>query len=162
MGELLHKVKQLDKRCLVNLHRHMLSVKHDTMLVIVHIRGILEAPAAVIDGNRNNPVVLPGRMIQTSGIPFILHTEQTFRVTDRFRILRRCNRLGILLRLGKVDGDVNLTIRRIHLPLHILFHTVTPDIIAVLTESIIVIRSLLRRNRILPGKCLLHLRRSWH
>ncbi len=140
----------------------MLSVKHDTMLVIIYIRGILESPSAVIDRNRNNSVILPCRMVQASRIPLVLHTEQTLGITDRFCILRRRNRLGILFRLGKVDGNVNLSIRGIYLPLHILFHTVTADIITVLAEFIVVIRCILRGNLILFRKRLLNLGRSWH
>ena len=78
----------------------MLSVKYDTVLIVVHIGRILEAPSAVIDRNRNNPVVLSGRMVQASRIPLVLHTEQALRVAARLRILCRRNGLGILLRLG--------------------------------------------------------------
>ena len=36
----------------------MLSVKHDAVLIIVHIWGILEAPLTVIDGNGNDSVAV--------------------------------------------------------------------------------------------------------
>ena len=39
MGKLPHKIKQLHKNRPANLHRHMLSVKYDTVLIVINIFG---------------------------------------------------------------------------------------------------------------------------
>ena len=75
MGELLDKVKQLSECRLINFHRHVLSVKYNAVLIIVHIWGILESPLTVIDGNGNDSVVIPGRMVGPPCIPtFSMHS----------------------------------------------------------------------------------------
>ena len=38
MRELFDKVKQLNKCIVIDLHRNVLSVKYDTVLIVVHIR----------------------------------------------------------------------------------------------------------------------------
>ncbi len=140
----------------------MLSVEYNTVLIVIYIRRILESPIAVINSDRDDPVVLPCRMVQTSRVSFILHTEQALGITACLRILRRRDRLRILLRLRQIDRNINLTVRRIHLPLHILLHAVTADIVAVLTELVVIIGCFLRRILVFLRKCLLHLGRSWN
>ena len=80
MGKLFDKVKQLSECRLINFHRHMLSVKHDAVLIIVHIWGILESPLTVIDGNGNDSVVIPGRMIGPPRISHVLHAQLAFGI----------------------------------------------------------------------------------
>ena len=48
MRELPYKVQKLVKGCLFNLHRHMLRIKHNAVLIIIYIRGILESPGTVV------------------------------------------------------------------------------------------------------------------
>ena len=86
MRELFYKIKQLGKCRPVDLHRNMLSVKYDAVLIIIYIRRILESPFSSVDGDGDDPVVLSGRMIQTSGIAFILHTELTLGIAVVLRI----------------------------------------------------------------------------
>ncbi len=81
MRELLHEIKQLAKCPSVDLHRDMLTVKNNTMLIVINIRGILKAPGVSLNRYRNNPVVLPGRMIHPSRIPFIFLTEKALGIT---------------------------------------------------------------------------------
>ena len=50
----------------------MFSAKYDTMLIIVHVWRILEAPLRLIDCNRDDSVVLSCRMVNTSCIAFVL------------------------------------------------------------------------------------------
>ena len=57
MRELFDKIKQLDKGLALDLHRSMFSVEHDTVLIVVDIRRILESPLAVIDRDRKDAVI---------------------------------------------------------------------------------------------------------
>ena len=103
--ELLHEIKQLAEGIVIDLHRYMLSVKYDTMLIVINIRRILESPLFSIDLNGNNTVILSCRMIDPSCISFVFTAEQTLRISGLLHQLRCCNRLGVLLRLGKVDRN---------------------------------------------------------
>lgn len=73
MGKLFDKVEQFSEYRFINFHRHMLPVKHDAVLIIVHIWGILKSPPTVIDGNGNGSVIVPGRMIGPPRIFHVLH-----------------------------------------------------------------------------------------
>ena len=64
ISQVFDKIKQLDKGLALDLHRSMFSVEHDTVLIVVDIRRILESPLAVIDRDRNDAVILSGRVIE--------------------------------------------------------------------------------------------------
>ena len=96
--EQFYKVKELHKGVSLDLHGHMLSVEHNAVLIVVHIRGILEAPAAVIDGDGDDPVIFSGRMVQTACVSLILHTEKTFRIAALLCIFSCCDGFRIFFR----------------------------------------------------------------
>ena len=97
--ELLHKIEKLDKRVMLNLHRNVLAVKHDAVLIVINIRRILESPLVSLNRHRDNPVVLSCRMVYASRIPLIFHAELALGISALFRILGSRDCLGILLRL---------------------------------------------------------------
>ena len=103
--KLLHKIKQLAEGIVINLHRYMLSVKHDTVLIIINIGRILESPLFPIDLNGNNAVILSCRMIDPACISFVFTAEQTFRISSLLHQLRCCDCLRVLLWLRKVDRN---------------------------------------------------------
>ena len=162
MGELLDKVKQLSECRLINFHRHVLSVKYNAVLIIVHIWGILESPLTVIDGNGNDSVVIPGRMVGPPCIPHVLHAQLAFGIAALPGQLGRCNGLWILFRFGQVYRNVQRTVAGIRGPLHISCNAVTADIIGILAETIIPVRCFLRRLLIAFPEFLHHLTRPWH
>ena len=84
MREKFYKIKKFNKGILLNLHRNMLTVKDDAMLIVIHIWGILKSPGAVIYSDRNDSVILSGRMINSSCISFVLRAKKTFRITAGF------------------------------------------------------------------------------
>ena len=135
--DVLNKIKKLAECAVFNFHGNMPGIKHNTMLIVIHIGRILESPTAVLDRNRNNPVVLSGRMIDAAGISFIFHTQQTFGISALFCIFGRRNGFRIFLRFGKIDGNIHLTIRSLGFPFHIFCNSVAADIVAVLAEMII-------------------------
>ena len=162
MGELLDKVKQLSECRLINFHGHMLSVEHDAVLIVVHIWGILESPLTVIDGNGNDSVVIPGRMVGPPRIPHVLHAQLAFWIAALPGQLGRRNGLWILFRFGQVYRNVQRTVAGIRGPLHISCNAVTADIIGILAETIIPVRCFLRRLLIAFPEFLHHLTRPWH
>ncbi len=111
----------------------MLAVKYDTMLIIIHIRRILESPSAVLDRHRDNAVVLPCRMIHPPRITHIFHTQKTFRITALFCQLCRRDRLRIFLRLGQIDRHIQIAVLCWRHPLLILYDPIASDIIGILT-----------------------------
>ena len=133
MWEQFDKIKQFDKCISLDLHRCMMAVKYDAVLIVIYIWRILESPRRIIDRDRNDSVVLSCRMIDTSCISFIFRTEKTFRITARLGILCCCDRLWIFFWFGKVDRNINLSIRAVYFPFLIFLYAIAADVVAVLT-----------------------------
>ena len=110
----------------------MPAVKYNTVLIVIYIWRILHSPRAVIDGERNDSVILSCRMVGASCISLILRAKKAFRIAAGFNQLGCCNGFWILLRLRKVDGDIHGSIRRIYGPLLILLYTIAADVVTVL------------------------------
>ena len=144
MGHPFYKIKQFAKCRMVNFHRGMLPVKYNTVLIVIHIGGILESPLVPVNGQRNDSVVLPGGMVQIPRVPFIFPAQQAFGISTLLCQLSRRNGFGIFFRFGEIDGDINLPIRTLHHPFHIFTNPVSADIIRILAELIEIIGSFLR------------------
>ena len=162
MREKFYKIKKFNKGILLNLHRNMLTVKDDAMLIVIHIWGILKSPGAVIYSDRNESVILSGRMINSSCISFVLRAKKTFRITAGFYKLGSSDCLRIFFRFGKIDGDIDFTIFTVYCPFLIFLYTITTNIIAVLTEFIEVIGCFLWIFLISAPELILYLRRTRH
>ena len=133
MRKQFDEIKQLDKCGTLNLHRNMLIIEQNTMFIIINIRRILEAPRTVIDRQRNRPVILSCRMIDSSCVPHIFLAEQTLWITALFRLFCCGYRLRIFLRLGEINRNINITINAWGFPPYILLNPITADIISILT-----------------------------
>ena len=140
----------------------MLTVENDAVLVVIHIRRILEAPLAAVDGDGNDPVIFSGRMIQPPRVPFIFLAELAFRIAALFRQTGCRDGLGILLRLGKVDGDINVSIDTFRHPADVPADPVAADVIRILTEFVKEIRCLHGAFRIMVHERPDHLGRPRH
>ena len=162
MWKQFYKIKQFNECISLDFHWSMLAVKHNAMLIVIHIRRILESPRSIIDCDRNNSVVLPCRMINTSRISFIFRAKKTFRITSGFYIPCRGNCFWIFFRFGQIDGNINLTVWTVYLPLLILLYAISADIIAVLTQFIKIIGCFLWAFFIFIPELFLHLARTWH
>ena len=160
MRELFDKIKQLDKGLALDLHRSMFSVEHDTVLIVVDIRRILESPLAVIDRDRNDAVILSGRVIEAPCIPLVLHTELTFRVSRNRSIARSGNGFRIFFRFGQIDGNIQCSVVCVYIPSAVLFDPVPADVIAVLTELVIKLSGGFRRFLIMSPEVVLNLSRT--
>ena len=144
MGEGLHKVQQLLKSRPVDLHGHMPGIEHDAVLVVVNVGRILEAPVLPADGNRNNPMIGPGRMVHPAGVSLVLPAQLALGVSGLGSVLGRGNGSGILLRLTQVDGDVHLTVGAVVLPAHILRNPIAADVVGITAEPIVPLGGRLR------------------
>ena len=137
MGELPHKVKELAEGAAVDLHRNVLFIEHDAVLIVVNIRRILQAPLFSVDHNRNHAVVLARRMVHAAGVAFIFIAEQALGIGCLLRIFRGGNRFRVLLRLRQVDRDVHVAVFGLRQPAHILRDPVPADIVGVLAELVV-------------------------
>ena len=114
----------------------MLSIKYDTVFVIVYIWRILESPFASIDLDWHDSVVLSCWMIDSSCISFIFHAKLTLWIRTLLCIFRCCDRFRIFLWFGKIDRDIDISVWTIYFPFHIFFDAVSSDIVRILTEFI--------------------------
>ena len=128
------------------------------MLVVVDIGAVLEEPVLLIDGDGDDPVVLPGGVVEPSRVALVLPAELALGVAGLGRGLRRGNGLGVLLRLGQVDGDVQFPVGCGGLPLYIPGDAVTSDVVRVLTEAVEPVRRRLRGVAVLFPEALNDLR----
>ena len=70
-----HKVQELAEAGAVDLHGRVLGVKDDAVLVVINVGRVLEVPAAFVDGKRDNPMVLPRRVVEPSGIALVFGAQ---------------------------------------------------------------------------------------
>ena len=87
MGEFAYKVKELFKSFLVDDHRSVLGVEKNAVLVVVNVRGVLEAPWLAADIYRDNSVVLACRVIEAARIAHILGTQQALGIAALLGVL---------------------------------------------------------------------------
>ena len=140
VGEDRDKVQQLGKGRPVDLHRDMLGIKNNTVLVVIHIRAVLQKPIRPGNFQRDDPVVLPCRVVHSSGIALIFRTQQALGITGLGGVLGSRNGLGVFFRLTEVDGNIQFPILRSCFPPHILFDAVAADIICILRETVVPLR----------------------
>ena len=145
MWELLHKIKQLSEGSALDLHRGMVRVEYDAVLVVVNVRRILEEPVTLVDGYRNDAVVLSRRMVDASCVSLVFLAQEAFRIAALLCQLRRRNRLRVLLRLRQIDRDIQRSELCVRRPFQILLHAVSADIVRVSGQFVKIIRRRLRR-----------------
>ena len=114
------------------------------MLVVVDIGAVLEKPLLLLEGNGYEPQILPCGMPQPPGVALVLPAQQALRIAPLGRCFRRGDGLRVLLRLGEIDGDIQLPVGGGGLPLHIPCDAVAPDVVRVLTEAVKPVRRLRR------------------
>ena len=119
VGEQAHEIQQLAEGSTLDLHGSVLVVEHDAVFVVVHIGAVLQVPGAVVDGQRDDAVVLAGRMVHAARIALVLGAQLALGVGALGSQLGSGDGLGVLFRLGKVDGDVQITVRRLGHPLQV-------------------------------------------
>ena len=106
------------------------------MLVIVDVGAVLEKPVLAVEGDGDDPVVLPGGVIEPACIAFILAAEGTAGIAALRGRLCRGDGPRVLFRLGKIDGDVQLPVGGGSLPFDIPRDAVPPDVVGIHREAI--------------------------
>ena len=115
--EQVHKIEQAGQSLTVDVHRAMLGAHGNAVLVKVRVRAVLEAPALAVELDGDNAQILAGGVSSAvgcggaSGIALVFDAElaggillaRVLGCTCRGDIAR------VLLRLGQVDGDLQVT-----------------------------------------------------
>ena len=118
VGESVHKVKEIDKRLVINVHRNVIRVHGNAMLVEIRIRTVLESPTMLVELNGDDAQVLPGRMSArarrsaASGVALIIQAELACGVLLARSVLSCfscCNLTRIFFWLGEVDGNLKVS-----------------------------------------------------
>ena len=143
--ELSDEVEEFAERRAVDLHGHVFTVQDDAVLVVVDIRRVLEAPVALVDGDGDDAVVLPRRVVHPSGIALVLEAQLALRVRALLRGLGSRDISRVLLRFREVDRDVDIAELARHAPADVLRHARGTDVVRVLTEPVKPVRRLLGR-----------------
>ena len=99
-------------------------------------------------------------MVHTTGITHIFLTELTFGIAALLHQFGSCDRLGILLRFGKIDGNINVSVNTGNGPADVAGDPVAADIVRILRKLVIVVCGLLRRLLIKLPEISGNLRRS--
>ena len=125
-------IQQLGKGGSVDDHGYVLGIEHNAVFVVIDIGAVLEVPGAACNGEGNDAQILPRRMIDASRVTLVFRAKLALGIARLGRIFCCCDGLGVLLRLGKVDGDIQITVFRRRLPSHVLLDAITADVIRIL------------------------------
>ena len=137
VGELPHKVQQLGETGPVNLHGHMLAVQANAVLVVVDIGGVLQKPGGAVNGDGDNAMILPGRVVDPACVPLVLGAQLAPGVGGSRKIPGCGDGFGVLLWFGEIDGNVQFPILGGGLPLHVAGDAVPADVVGVLAEGVV-------------------------
>ena len=138
--ELPDEVQQLLKAAAVYLHRRVLAVEADTVLVVIDVGRVLEEPGLARNRDGDNPVVLPRGVVYAPGVALVLGAELAARVVGRGQVSRRGYGLGVLLGLREVYRNVELAVLGVRFPLDVLGYAVAADVVRVLAEGVVPVR----------------------
>ena len=144
MGHLPDEAEQPLEGAPVNLHGDVLAVEDDAVLGIVGVGGILHVPVLARQLQRYNAVVLPGGEVAAACIAGVLDAQHALGIAHRGCILQLGDLLGILLRLGQVDGDFQLARGAVCKVAHVLGDGVHLDVVAHAAHVVEVLGGLLR------------------
>ena len=103
---------------MINVHRNVIRVHSNAMLIEVRVWTVLESPTMLVELNRNNAQVLPGRMSArarrsaASGVALVIQAELACGVLLARSVLSCfscCNLTRVFFWLGEVDGDLKVS-----------------------------------------------------
>ena len=118
VGESIHKVKEIDERLVINVHRNVIRVHSNAMLIEVRVWTVLESPTMLIEFNGDDAQVLPSRMSTrarrsaASGVALVIQAELACGVLLARSVLSCfscCNLTRVFFWLGEVDGDLKVS-----------------------------------------------------
>ena len=129
MGELRHKVKDFCQRLAIHLHGLVAFMQHNAMLMEVSVRAVLQIELLACQIDRHNAVGLAGREVDTPGVADVFLAQHAGGVTTLGLQTLQRNGLGVFFGLGQVDGDFQLAVGGIGVPLDILGDLLRADIV---------------------------------
>ena len=150
MGEQTHKIQQLAEGRPLDLHRGVLVVEHDAVLVVVDVGTVLQIPRAVVDGQRDDTVIFARGVVHAACVALVLHAQLALGISALGCKLCGGNGLGIFFRLGQVDGDIQIAVCGLGDPLQIALDAVAADVVGILTELIKPVGGSLRALAFVP------------
>ena len=139
MGQQGDKLQQPGNGLAAHLHGPVLTAQYDAVLVVIHIRGILQKPGLVPQGERDQPVVAPGSLVGAAQIALVLPAQGALGIAGLGGVFGGGNGFGVFLRFGQVDGDDQIPILRGGGPQLVLFDAVHPDVVGGAAQAVIVI-----------------------
>ena len=141
VGELIDKVKHARKAVVGDAHGHVLVVEHDAVLAVVEVGGILHVPALAVERQRDHAVVLPRGEADAARVAGIFRAEHAPGIAGLLGAALRGDIARVLLRLGKVDGNLQLAGLGVLKEAHVFGDAVHLDVVAVAAEFVEPLRS---------------------
>ena len=136
VGELIDEVKHARKAVVGDAHGHVLVVEHDAVLAVVEVGGILHVPALAVERQRDHAVVLPRGEADAARVAGIFRAEHALGIAGLLGAALRGDVARVLLRLGKVDGDLQLAGLSVLEKAHVFGDAVHFDVVAVAAELV--------------------------
>ena len=146
VGELRDEVQQIAKDLFVNPHGDVFPVQDNAVFVVVDVGAVLQEEVGPVEAQGKDAVILPGGVAQVSGVALVLRAQEALGIARALGLSGGGNGLGVLLRLGEVDGNVQYTIFRLRCPPLILQNSIPADVIRVPGEGIVPVRRLSGRT----------------
>ena len=134
--ELLRKIQQPPERRAGDAHGRVRRVQDDAVLVVIDIRRVLQVPVAAVQLQRDDAVVLPGRVVHAARVALVFRAQGAFGVAGLRRVFGSSDGARVLFGLGQVDGDVKRSVFAGIRPLLILRDAVAADIVGILAEAV--------------------------
>ena len=103
---------------MINVHRNVIRVHSNAMLIEVRVWTVLESPTMLIEFNGDDAQVLPSRMSTrarrsaASGVALVIQAELACGVLLARSVLSCfscCNLTRVFFWLGEVDGDLKVS-----------------------------------------------------
>ena len=136
-----NKLGKILKGSAGNLHRHMLTVEDNAVLIVIGIWGVLQEPALAVEIQRNQAVSLTGWMIGPASIALVFTAQQALGIAGGFHQLGLGNVPWILLRLGQINGNIQISVLSSCFPDNILVNTALANIVGSNTQLVVIVRS---------------------
>ena len=136
VGELSDEVENFRQRLLVHLHRLVLLVQHDAVLMEVGVGAVLQIELLTRQRDGHNAVGLARREVDAARVADVLLAEHAGGVAALGLQTLQRDGLGVLLWLGQVDRDLQLAVGGGGVPLDVLGDLRGADVVRVDAELI--------------------------
>ena len=140
MGKLAHKIKQLGKGARLNAHGLVFFREHDAVLVVIDIGAVLQVPALAAQAQGHDAVVLARGEVHPARVADVLRAQHALGIAGRGLQALQSDGLGVLFRLGQVDGDLQRAVFAGIVPLNIFGDLCGADVVGHDAQIVEVVR----------------------